>query len=324
MLELILLGCVQNTINSLEPDITATTVPEQTQLDQEECATAEVYIVPPRDTCVNILVVVDKSWSMAYYWHKVQPFLEKVTNEIFPKYSNAKYVIITADPNEENYNAPINPASYTNTGWNLGFPQQEKGLEAATTYIASNNGIWIDDQCDLSLILISDEADKSHEDLTREETLELFREEISEVVDLTSVYMTTIYLTNPDTTSQACPVLEEEIEYMYPLLPEYFTTITNDLCSNPESWQVYDDQDWGPIPVTDISWPLSYVPIEDSIKLYVGDQLTDAFSFSDGTIYYDGSLYPNQKITTSYRVDIAGYTSTTGDDCPVPEEERLK
>ncbi len=241
--------------------------------DQEDVEIWVDSFTQPRSVDgVDILWVIDTSGSMNRYDPNLLAGIEAMLNALPP--SGWRLAMTSNDPTKASVEAqfPLVPgddiadaeAMYAA----MGRGHREEGFDAAYEYIVNNPyaSTWMRADAALLVVFVSDEEDQSDD-------------HFSNVDDFKSWYGAqrggSSYLSsviNVETADSVCAhtVNAIDIGHRYMDATNYFSGVIVDICSD----------DWSP-GVTDASvqvepheeWPLSYIPVEPTIRVFVDGAL---------------------------------------------------
>ena len=266
---------------------------------------------------VDILWVIDTSGSMNRYDDELLAGIEVMLNALPP--SGWRLAMISNDPAKALVEAqfPLVPGDDINDAIDMyslmGRGGMEEGFDAVFEYITNNpySSTWMRNDAALLVVFVSDEEEQSNQYMIN-------------VSDFTSWYGSLrggssflSSIVNVEQVDSVCasPPSPINIGHRYMEATHFFGGIIVDIC----------DIDWSP-GVTDASamvspyeeWPLSYTPIESTIRIWVNQVLISsadwAYDAGTNSIQFNSIPSGGALVEIAYIIETAPSSPTdTGD-----------
>ena len=224
----------------------------------------ESFTQPYGNDGVDIIWVIDFSGSMNGDYDRLMAGIEAMMNAL-PK-TNWRLNIISTDADkaavEEQF--PLVPGDTIDDAKvlynNISGGMREDGLEAIHDYVEDNTyaSTWVRDEASLLVVFVSDEDDQSLYDMNNLDDFIDWYDDQRETVFLSSIV-------NLDPADSLCNTVQNNTGERYIDATNYFSGIIVDICSDDWSTGVSDATKQ--VEPYD-EWTLSYVPIEDSIRIF--------------------------------------------------------
>ena len=263
---------------------------------------------------VDILWVIDTSGSMHRYDANLLLGIEAMLNALPP--SGWRLAMTSNDPGSASIESqfPLVPgddivdAENMYAAMNRG--HREEGFDATYEYIVNNSyaQTWLRPDAALLVVMVSDEEDQSDD-------------HFSAVDDFKSWYSTQrggsaflASIVNVEEVDSVCTwnVNSIDIGDRYMEATNYFGGVVVDICS----------EDWSP-GVADASvqvdphelWPLTYMPLEDTIRVFIDTQLNHDWIYDAATNSVMFTTIPGggQLVEIGYIIDPESSSGDTGD-----------
>jgi hypothetical protein len=260
------------------------------------------FIQPQSVDGVDIIWVIDTSGSMGIYDDELLAGIEAMMLAL-PS-SGWRLAMMSNDPGEASIEAqfPLVPGDSLQDAIDMynamGRGHREEGFDAAYEYLVNNSyaQTWLRQDAALLVVFVSDEEDQSdvHFPLVDQFTSWYSSQRNG------SAYVASIV--NVEQADSVCdrPPSVYNIGYRYMEGTNYFGGTVVDICSS----------DWSP-GVNDASsrlepaesWPLTHVPVEDSIRVFINGALNYDWyhSSTDNTIYFTVIPGGNDLVEIGYR-----------------------
>tara|TARA_B100000131_G_scaffold299263_1_gene319538 strand:+ start:2163 stop:3149 length:987 start_codon:yes stop_codon:yes gene_type:complete len=260
------------------------------------------FIQPQSVDGVDIIWVIDTSGSMSIYDEELLAGIEAMMLAL-PS-SGWRLAMMSNDPVEASLEAqfPLVPGDTIQDAIDMytlmGRGHREEGFDAAYEYLVNNTyaQTWLRPDAALLVVFVSDEEDQSDDyfPLVSQFTSWFGSQRNG------SAYIASIV--NVEQADSACerPPSVYNIGYRYMEATNYFGGTIVDICSD----------DWSP-GVNDASsrlepaesWPLTYEPVEDSIRVFINGSLNYDWTYSstDNTIYFTVIPGGNDLVEIGYR-----------------------
>jgi hypothetical protein len=275
---------------------------------------AEIWIdsfTQPRSVDgVDILWVIDTSGSMNRYDENLLAGIEAMLNALPP--SGWRLAMTSNDPTKASVEAqfPLVPgdditdaeAMYTA----MGRGGREEGFDAAYEYIVNNPyaSTWMRSDAALLVVFVSDEEDQSDSHFPNvQDFIDWYQNQRTGSAFLSSII-------NVEAADTVCVTTPNSIDigHRYMEATSWFGGVIVDICSD----------DWSP-GVTDASvqlepheeWPLTYIPVEATIRVFIDGQLSWDWIYDHTTNVVKFTVIPSasQLVEIGYIID-----QTPGDD----------
>ena len=265
---------------------------------------------------VDILWVIDTSGSMGIYDDELMAGIEAMLNAL--PASGWRLAMTSNDPTEASIEAqfPLVPGDDIEDAKDMydamGRGHREEGLDASYEYLVNNSyaQTWLRPDAALLVVQVSDEEDQSDD-------------HFANTSDFKNWYAAqrngSVYIASIVTQDASVSVCERPPSYMnvgdrYMDVTNYFGGVILDICS----------EDWS-TGVTDAStrlepheeWELTHEPIEDSIRVFINQQLDWNWHYdaSSQKVYFDVIPPANAWVEIGYRYfPDEGDTGDTGWD----------
>ena len=260
------------------------------------------FIQPQSVDGVDIIWVIDTSGSMNIYDEELLAGIEAMMLAL-PS-SGWRLAMMSNDPVEASLEAqfPLVPGDTIQDAIDMytlmGRGHREEGFDAAYEYLVNNTyaQTWLRPDAALLVVFVSDEEDQSDDyfPLVSQFTSWFGSQRNG------SAYIASIVNVEQADSSCERPPSVYNIGYRYMEATNYFGGTIVDICSD----------DWSP-GVNDASsrlepaesWPLTYEPVEDSIRVFINGSLNYDWTYSstDNTIYFTVIPGGNDLVEIGYR-----------------------
>ena len=260
------------------------------------------FIQPQSVDGVDIIWVIDTSGSMSIYDEELLAGIEAMMLAL-PS-SGWRLAMMSNDPVEASLEAqfPLVPGDTIQDAIDMytlmGRGHREEGFDAAYEYLVNNTyaQTWLRPDAALLVVFVSDEEDQSDDyfPLVSQFTSWFGSQRNG------SAYIASIVNVEQADSSCERPPSVYNIGYRYMEATNYFGGTIVDICSD----------DWSP-GVNDASsrlepaesWPLTYEPVEDSIRVFINGSLNYDWTYSstDNTIYFTVIPGGNDLVEIGYR-----------------------
>ena len=260
------------------------------------------FIQPQSVDGVDIIWVIDTSGSMNIYDEELLAGIEAMMLAL-PS-SGWRLAMMSNDPVEASLEAqfPLVPGDTIQDAIDMytlmGRGHREEGFDAAYEYLVNNTyaQTWLRPDAALLVVFVSDEEDQSDDyfPLVSQFTSWFGSQRNG------SAYIASIVNVEQADSSCERPPSVYNIGYRYMEATNYFGGTIVDICSD----------DWSP-GVNDASsrlepaesWPLTYEPVEDSIRVFINGSLNYDLTYSstDNTIYFTVIPGGNDLVEIGYR-----------------------
>ncbi len=291
-------------------------IEEEVPTDQEDVEIWVDSFTQPRSVDgVDILWVIDTSGSMNRFDANLLSGIDAMLNALPP--SGWRLAMISNDPMKAVTEAqfPLVPgddiadaeAMYSA----MGRGGREEGFDAAYEYIVNNPyaSTWMRPDAALLVVFVSDEEDQSDDHFPQvQDFINWYSSQRGGSTFLSSI----INVEHADTVC-ATPPNFIDIGDRYMEATNWFGGVIVDICS----------EDWSP-GVTDASvqvepheeWPLSYIPVEPTIRVFIDGQLVTtgwSYDVSINSVLFSTIPSGGQLVEIAYVIDeTPGDTGDTG------------
>ena len=235
----------------------------------------ESFVQPTGNDGVDIIWVIDFSGSMNGDYDRLMAGIEAMMNAL-PK-TNWRLNIISTDADnaavEEQF--PLVPGDNIDDAKALynsvSGGNREDGFEAIHDYIEDNAyaSTWLRDDASLLVVFVSDEDDQSMHDMIS----------LDDFIDWYAAQRQTVFLSsivNLEPADSSCNATSHNAGERYIDATNYFSGIIVDICSDDWSTGVSDATKQ--VEPYD-EWTLSYVPIEDSIRIFYDGVVNSGWTY---------------------------------------------
>ena len=243
----------------------------------------ESFVQPYGNDGVDIIWVIDFSGSMHGDYDRLMAGIEAMMNAL-PK-TNWRLNIISTDSNysvsEEQF--PLVPGDTIDDAKalynSISGGTREDGFESIHDYIEENSyaSTWLRDDASLLAVFVSDEDDQSLHDML----------DLDDFIDWYAVQRETVFLSsivNLDPADSSCNTAAHNTGDRYIDATNYFSGIIVDICSDDWSTGVADaTKQVEPYE----EWTLSYVPIENSIRIFYDGVVNSGWVYDSTTNVVD-------------------------------------
>ena len=243
----------------------------------------ESFVQPYGNDGVDIIWVIDFSGSMHGDYDRLMAGIEAMINAL-PK-TNWRLNIISTDSNysvsEEQF--PLVPGDTIDDAKalynSISGGTREDGFESVHDYIEENSyaSTWLRDDASLLVVFVSDEDDQSLHDMLS----------LDDFIDWYDVQRETVFLSsivNLEPADSSCNTSALNTGDRYIDATNYFSGIIVDICSDDWSTGVADaTKQVEPYE----EWTLSYIPIEDSIRIFYDGVVNSGWVYDSTTNVVD-------------------------------------